>query len=115
MPIVVLFYQDNGLSMSQIFILQAIYSISIVALEIPSGYFADALGRKNTIVAGAILGFLGFLIYSFSIGFIGFVLAQIVLGFGQSMISGADSAILYDSLVDSKKENDYLKHEGRMT
>ncbi len=115
MPIVVLFYQDNGLSMSQVFILQAIYSISIVALEIPSGYFADALGRKNTIVAGAILGFSGFLIYSFSFGFIGFVFAEIILGFGQSMISGADSAILYDSLIDHKKESDYLKHEGRMT
>ena len=115
MPIVVLFYQGNGLDMRQVFILQAIYSISIVALEIPSGYFADALGRKNSIIAGAILGFIGFLVYSFSFGFIGFVFAEIILGFGQSMISGADSAILYDSLIDSKKESEYLKHEGRMT
>lgn len=115
MPIVVLFYKDNGLDMGQVFILQAIYSISIVALEIPSGYFADALGRKDSIVVGAILGFIGFFIYSLSFGFIGFVFAEIILGFGQSMISGADSAILYDSLIDSKKEDEYLKHEGRMT
>ena len=115
MPIVVLFYKDNGLDMSQIFILQAIYSISIVALEIPSGYFADVLGRKISLVAGAILGFLGFFIYSLSFGFVGFVIAEIVLGFGQSMISGADSAILYDSLIENDSEKDYLKHEGRMT
>ena len=115
MPIIVLFYTNNGLNLSQVFILQAIYSVSIVALEIPSGYFADVLGRKNSIIAGAIMGFCGFLIYSFSYGFIGFVIAEIILGFGQSMISGADSAILYDTLIDKGKGNDYLKHEGRMT
>lgn len=115
MPIVVLFYKDNGLDMSQVFILQAIYSISIVALEIPSGYFADVLGRKNSILAGAILGFLGFFIYSFSYSFIGFVFAEIILGFGQSMISGADSALLYDTLIDNNQEKEYLKHEGGMT
>jgi len=115
MPIVVLFYKDNGLDMSQVFILQAIYSISIVALEIPSGYFADVLGRKNSIIAGSILGFMGFFIYSLSHGFIGFMFAEIILGFGQSMISGADSALLYDTLIDNRKEKDYLKYEGGMT
>lgn len=115
MPIIVLFYTNNGLSLNQVFILQAIYSVSIVALEIPSGYFADVLGRKNSIIAGTIMGFCGFLIYSLSYGFIGFVFAEIILGFGQSMISGADSAILYDTLINKGKEKEYLKHEGRMT
>lgn len=115
MPIVVLFYKDNGLDMSQVFILQAIYSISIVALEIPSGYFADALGRKNSIITGSLLGFIGFFIYSLSYGFVGFMLAEIILGFGQSMISGADSALLYDTLIDNKKDKDYLQLEGGMT
>ena len=115
MPIVVLFYKENGLGMSQVFILQAIYSISIVALEIPSGYFADVLGRKNSIIVGSILGFIGFLVYSISYNFIGFVIAEVSLGFGQSMISGADSALLYDSLIASGSEKEYLKHEGRIT
>lgn len=114
MPIVVLFYQDNGLGMQEVFILQAIYSIAIVVLEIPSGYFADVLGRKNTLIIGSILGFMGYLVYSFSFGFWGFLVAEIVLGFGQSLISGADSALLYDTLLQHKKERDYMKHEGRM-
>lgn len=114
MPIVVLFYNDNGLGMQDVFILQAVYSISIVVLEIPSGFFADALGRKNTLVFGTILGFFGFLTYSFTSGFWGFLVAEVILGFGQSMISGADSALLYDSLLSEKRENSYVKHEGRM-
>ena len=114
MPIVVLFYKDNGLEMRHIFILQAIYSIAIVALEIPSGYLADAMGRKLTLVMGVILGFFGFLTYSFSYGFIGFLIAEIILGLGQSLISGADSAMLYDSLLEIGKKDRYIKFEGRM-
>ena len=114
MPIVVLFYKDNGLEMRHIFILQAIYSIAIVALEIPSGYIADVLGRKITLVLGTILGFFGFLTYSFSYGFVGFLIAEIILGLGQSLISGADSALLYDSLLETGKKDKYIKYEGRM-
>ncbi|MGM0407875.1 MAG: MFS transporter [Bacteroidota bacterium] len=114
MPIVVLFYEDNGLEMRHVFLLQAIYSISIVILEIPSGYFADALGRKSTLVIGTILGFLGFLTYSFSYDFYGFLIAEIILGIGQSLISGADSAMLYDTLQESGKKDQYIKFEGRM-
>ena len=114
MPYVVPFYTSNGLDMEQVMILQAVYSISIVALEIPSGYFADVIGRRRTLILGAVLGAAGFSIYSFSYGFLGFLLAELVLGFGQSFISGADSAMLYDSLLERKQEKDYIKYEGRM-
>jgi len=114
MPIVVLFYKDNGLEMQQVFILQAIYSVAIVVLEIPSGYVADVLGRKVTLLIGSVLGFAGFLSYSFSYGFTGFLIAEIILGFGQSLISGADSALLYDTLLVMDKKGQYIKHEGRM-
>ena len=114
MPYVIPFYTRNNLDMHQIMILQAIYSVSIVALEIPSGYFADVIGRRRTMIMGAVLGAIGFSVYSFSYGFLGFLLAELVLGFGQSFISGADSAMLYDSLLDNKKEKEFIKYEGRM-
>jgi MFS family permease len=49
-PIIVLFWQDNGLSMAQIMILQSIYSILVVVLEIPTGYIADIYGRKKSLI-----------------------------------------------------------------
>jgi len=114
MPIVVPFYQSNGLEMRDVFTLQAIYSVAIVMLEIPSGYLADVLGRRKTLIIGTILGTVGFGIYSFSYGFWGFLMAEMILGFGQSLISGADSAMLYDSLMASGKKEHYIKFEGRM-
>lgn len=113
MPIIVLFYKENGLSNYDVMLLQAIYSVAVVVLEIPSGYFSDVWGRKNTIILGSILGVTGFAVYSISHGFYGFLIAEITLGIGQSFISGSDSALLYDSLLESGKKDDYVKLEGR--
>ena len=114
MPYIIPFYQENGLDMHQIMVLQAIYSVSIVVLEIPSGYIADVIGRRRTLILGVILGTIGMSIYSISYGFLGFLVAELILGFGQSFVSGADSALLYDSLLDNQKEKEYIKYEGRM-
>ena len=115
MPVVVLFYQDNGMGMHEIFVLKAIYSVAIVSMEIPSGWMADVWGRKKTLILGSILGSAGFLLYSFSYGFLAFVIAEIILGVGHSFVSGADSAMLYDSLKAAKKTEKYVKLEGRIT
>ncbi|MBP7076298.1 MAG: MFS transporter [Bacteroidales bacterium] len=114
MPIIVLFYQSHGLSLRDVLTVQAVYSVSIVLWEIPSGYAADYWGRRKTIILGSILGTIGFVIYSFANGFWGFIAAESVLGIGISLISGADSAILYDSLVEKGRQNEYMKLEGRV-
>jgi MFS family permease len=88
MPVVILFYQDNGLSMQEIFILKSIYSLAIVVLEIPSGWMADVWGRRKTLILGALLGSAGFFMYSFSYGFWAFVMAEIILGAGHSLYQG---------------------------
>ena len=113
MPIIVLFFQDNGLSLFQIMTLQASYSLSLSLMEIPSGYAADIIGRKKTLILGCILAFIGFSLFSVSYDFWWFLVAEILLGFGNSFISGADTALMYDSLLEVKAEDRFLKYEGR--
>ncbi len=115
MPIVALFYNENGLDNLDIFLLQAIYSISVAVMEIPSGYMADIVGRKKTLILGSVLGTLGYLFYSMSHNFNGFLIAEITLGIGGSFISGADSAMLFDSLSATRNQHRYLQYEGRIT
>jgi MFS family permease len=115
MPVVALFYSDNGLDEFDIYLLQAIYSISVACMEIPSGYMADVIGRKKSLIMGSILGTLGFALYSVSSSFGHFLIAEIILGLGGSFISGSDSALLYDSLAESGDEHRYLQYEGRIT
>lgn len=115
MPVIVLFYKSNGLTMQDIFLLQSAYSFTLMILEIPTGYFADKVGRKTSILIGSILGFSGYLVYSLLFGFWQFVIAEIILGVSQSLVSGADSALLYDTLIAAKQNDKYTRLEGRIT
>jgi MFS family permease len=115
MPVILIFYNANNLSVRHLFYIQAAYSLTIVLLEIPTGYLADVWGRKNTLIIGAFFGFAGYMTYSLTSGFTYFLLAEIMLGIGQSFISGTDTALLYDTMIALKKEEKYLKIEGRMT
>ena len=45
MPIIVLFYEENGLGLKDIFLLKSVYSIVLVSLDIPTGY----LDRKSVV------------------------------------------------------------------
>jgi MFS family permease len=115
MPIIVLFFQENGLSMQEIMILQAVFAIVIVVSEVPSGYFADRFGRKLSIILGVTLAGIGFSMYSFASGFWMFLLIEMLLGIGASFTSGADSALIYDSLLGLGRENEYKRMQGRLS
>ena len=113
MPIIVLFFQEHGLSLTEVMLLQAIYSLSVALFEIPSGYIADIFGRKQTIVFSTIFSFIGFMVFSFYGGFYAFALAQVLVGIGGSLMSGSDSAIIYDTLLETSNKTTYTKIEGR--
>nr|WP_320051142.1 MFS transporter [uncultured Desulfuromonas sp.] len=113
-PFVPLFIGANGIDKSGYSVLASIQALAIVFFEIPSGYLADAIGRKKTLILGSVLGALGYMIYALSFSFSGFLLAMVVLGVGQSMISGSDSAMLYETLVAMNKTGEYSRYEGRV-
>lgn len=114
MPVIVLFFMDNGLSVEQVMWTQTAYSLSVALFEMPSGYFSDKLGRRLTLILGMLITIMGYLVMSASYSFWWFVGAEILMGLGGSFISGTDSAMLYDTLLQLKRENTYLKLEGRM-
>lgn len=114
MPIIVLFYQDNGLTLAQIMLMQSLYSIAIVVFEVPSGYYADRVNRKSSLTIGTMLNLIGCVILSISHNFLGFLTGLFIGGIGTSFISGTDSALLYDSLLANDKEDEYVKWQGRI-
>lgn len=113
MPVVVLFFQSNGLGLRNVMLVNAIYSITVAGFEIPSGYFSDRLGRKQSILLGTILITLQYGCFSFAHSFGFLAMGAMIGGVGASFISGTDSAMLYDSLYALNRSGDYLKWEGR--
>ena len=97
MPIAVPFFQSKGLDMQQVFVLQAIFAGVVLLTEVPSGYLADLLGRKPTLVVGSVIAGIGHTVLVFADGFVGLALFEIALGVSYSLVSGSDIAMLYDS------------------
>jgi MFS family permease len=54
-PVIVLFWQAQGLTLTQITILQGFFAALMVVFEIPSGYFVDVWGRKRAIIISSIV------------------------------------------------------------
>jgi MFS family permease len=92
---------------------QSAYCLGVLLLEIPSGYFSDVMGRKKTLVLGAFFLPIGLGIYAISTHFIGFILAELILAIANSMRSGTDSALIYDTLLQLKEESLYEKFAGK--
>jgi MFS family permease len=112
-PVIVLFFKENGLSMTEIMILQSAYSVAVISLEVPSGYAADVLGRRKTLLFGSACLTIGIAIYSLGQGFWGFLLAELVFAIGGAFYSGADSAMMYDTLKELGRESEYKKLWGK--
>jgi len=114
LPVVVLFWQDNGLSLSEVMLLQSIFAIMIVALEIPSGYFADIYGRKRALIISSLCGFIAIIIFALGQNFWQFLIAEIFFALDVSFSSGTKSAFVYDTLKELGREKQYKKIWGDM-
>lgn len=113
MPIIVIFFQDLGLSFLEILILQGIFSVTAAVCEAPSGYFADTYGRRLSVIVGMWLAVAAWIIYSVSYSFWQLAVAELVLGLGFSFKSGIIEAIIHDSLAALDETEDNLANNSK--
>ena len=103
-PVYTILFLDYGLTLEQFGLLNVIWAITIVLLEVPSGALADTLGRRNLLMLTGIfmvieMGLL--LIAPINGGWVLFglfALNRILSGAAEAAASGADEALAYDSL-----------------
>jgi len=96
-PVIVPFFESKGLTLAEVFFLQSFFAFFVVVFEIPSGYVADMLGRKNALLAGSLFHGMAYCWLFFADSFAGLVLFEMLAGIGLSLLSGADLSLLYDS------------------
>ena len=116
MAIITLFWKDQiGPSLAEILLLQAIFSLATLIMEFPSGYISDRIGYRFALNLACLLGISGWATYTFAGSFSGVLIAELQLGASYAFISGADSALLYETLRQDGKEEHYARYDGRMT
>ena len=116
MAIITLFWKDQiGMSLTQILLLQGIFAVAMVVMEYPSGYVSDRIGYRKALNYAALLGVVGWGLYTVATSFVGVMVAEIFLGISMSFVSGTDSALLFESIKDTEEEAQYARHQGRMS
>ncbi|HKN52592.1 MAG TPA: MFS transporter [Amycolatopsis sp.] len=111
-PIFYAYQKTVGLSDGEIFGIQSIYYIVFCLLEIPTGMLADRFDYRTSLAAGAGVLVLANLVPVFAGNYTGFLVHFVLIALARSLVSGAQSAYLYEYLHAHGAGEQYLRAEG---
>ncbi|RED56032.1 MFS transporter [Cohnella lupini] len=109
-----LYWEERGMTIQMVVYAEIIFAITIVVLEVPTGIMADKWGRKPMLTVSAIMGCCEFLILIYATEFWHFAIVVWLAAIGNSASSGAEDALLYESLSSRGKESSFEKVLGRL-
>jgi len=112
-PIMYLFFLAQGLDFTQIAVLEAVYNLTTLLGEIPTGYVGDRVGRRNSLLTGTALISLTLLGIGLSGSFRALVALYVCWSMGYNFRSGSEDAWLYDTLTDDLSEDEFAHVRGR--
>lgn len=95
MPIINLFFaREIGMTLTQVGLSQAIFTVVLFGLNIPTGWIADRFSRKACNALGDLVAAAGFAYYAQAASFGDVIIAEVVVGIGMAFSGGADVALL---------------------
>lgn len=111
-PFATIYRQSRGLSMYNIFLIESVFWILVIALEVPWGWIADRFGYKKTLVISNILFFISKIIFYKAYSFEIFLIERIILAVVISGLSGCDVALLYSSADEGEAEKVFGRYNA---
>ncbi|WP_030946801.1 MFS transporter [Streptomyces sp. NRRL S-646] len=112
-PVYALLFSDTGLSVWQISSLFALWSLTGVLLEVPSGAWADAVSRRLLLRLGPLLTAVGFALWVLTPSYWAFAVGFVLWGARGALGSGALEALVYEELERLGEADQYARIMGR--
>jgi MFS family permease len=108
---------EAGMTLFQVMIINAIFTVGQMVFEIPTGVVADTIGRRAAILLSMATLVISTLLYVVAArlewGFAGFAVASVILGLGYTFQTGSVDAWIVDALdaagVGSPKERVFAR------
>lgn len=113
-PIMVIYFAQVTGSYSAAASLLAVKRLSAAAFEVPTGVLSDHLGRRGTMIAGAVVMVLAHLGYAGAPSYALLVAAVVLEGLATALWSGNNESLLYDTLLQAGREREFARHSGRV-
>jgi predicted MFS family arabinose efflux permease len=114
-PLYALLFLDTGLSAAQVSGLFALWSVSGLLAEVPTGVLADRWSRRGALVLAGVLEAAGFVVWTVAPGLPGFAAGFVVWGVGGALVSGAAEALVYEGLAAVGAEGAFVRVQGATT
>jgi MFS family permease len=112
-PVYAVLFTDAGLSVPEISSLFVIWAATGIALEVPSGVWADAVSRRVLLAGAPLLGALGFALWLVAPAYWAFAAGFVLWGAKGALQSGAMEALVYEELERLGADGRYAKITGR--
>lgn len=106
--------QERGVTLGQVLLFESVFAAITVAAEVPTGMVADRFGRRLSLLASGLLTALGLTLFGLAESFELLLLAFALFGVGLSLMSGADDAMLFDSLTPLGLGGEFARRAGRL-
>lgn len=103
-PILTLFYLERGLDLAQVYMVTLVWCLTVLVFEVPTGAYADRFGPKASFVTGCLIAILSKVILIFAHDFWGMAVYTFLWGLSVTFFSGAEEALLYESLKQDGEE-----------
>ena len=110
----VLFMASKGLPLWQIGLLEGVFHVTSLLFEVPSGAMADMLGRRRVLFISRVMGIASSIVMMLSSSFLPLCVGFVFAALNCNLTSGSHEALLYDSLLELKREEEYFTTAGRM-
>jgi hypothetical protein len=112
-PVAVVVLLDKGFGMQFVLLSYAVLSFASVAVEIPTGYVGDWLGRRGSLLLGSGGRALVMIAYPLASSATAFLALHVFWATARAFRSGTADAWLYELLADNGDTDDFARVESR--
>ncbi len=114
-PIAIIYFATISGSYALGMSILAITMISSAIFEVPTGIFSDMIGRRKTVIFGALSALLYAICYAIGQSYLILVIGALFEGLSRSFYSGNDDALLYDTLAETNSLERYDELLGKLS
>ncbi len=113
-PVAIIYFSQVTGSFALGMSIFSIVMISSALFEIPTGVFSDRIGRRKTMIYGALASVLYVLFYAVGQTYWILVIGAVLEGLSRSLYSGNYEALLHDTLAEEGREHQYGEYLGKV-
>ncbi len=111
----VLLLISQGFSIIEVGLFETVFHLVSLMAEVPSGMFADVFGRKKSLLMSCLCSIVSAVTRILFVSFGGVCISIAFSALSYNFVSGSDSALAYDTLLESGRKDDYDTYISRQT